>query len=262
VHFYALIFATQGLDLAIPARSSYVDVGNHKVCKDHKGNRLKRCDPKLNPRAQNNTIALECPERHKLIKVQFVHGGIYRVLDRLAHRTALEKANDIIIDIKGTFLVESDVATGEIEVWKGHENSKQAEALCVKSEKSSLHPNVDCTTRIIPVKLPTATTKKPIEKPNLLVVLIDPLSRQQLARSLSNTWALMDLMGFVDFPKYTAVGKNSGPNQAALYSGLPLDGRDIKSSIGTTERIWLWDRLRDAGYVTMKAEDSCVSNSK
>ena len=81
-------------------------------------------------------------------------------------------------------------------------------------------------------------------------------------RSLPNTWALLDLMGFIDFPKYTAVGKNSGPNQSALYSGVPLDGRDIRSSTNATERIWLWDRFRDAGYVTMKAEDGCVSNSE
>ena len=25
--------------------------------------------------------------------------------------------------------------------------------------------------------------------------------------------------------------------------------------------IWLWDRLREAGYVTLKAEDGCIENS-
>eukprot|EP00985_Skeletonema_marinoi_P030572 scaffold32697_cov80-Skeletonema_marinoi.AAC.1 len=62
------------------------------------------------------------------------------------------------------------------------------------------------------------------ERTNLLFIMIDPLSRLQLKRSLPNTWALLELLGFVDFVHYTAVGNNSGPNQAALYSGMKLDG--------------------------------------
>lgn len=266
VSFHALIFATQGLDLAIPARSSYVDVGNHRVCKDPNGKRKKKCDPKLNPRAHNNTIFLECPKRHETVKLYFAHGSVsvYRWPDRMKSATTLEKNNDMIMDIKEKWLVESDVETGEIEVWRGHDDANKAEALCVKTDKSSLLPSVACTTRVLPVaskSLPPVEHEKLMKKPNLLVVMIDPLSRQQLRRSLSNTWALMKLMGFVDFQRYTAVGKNSGPNQAALFSGVPLDGRDIRSSDNAIERVWLWDRLREAGYITMKAEDGCVRNS-
>ena len=73
VEFHSLLFATQGLDLAIPSRSSYTDVSNHKECKDaNTGIRKKRCDPKLNARALNDTIFLTCPERHNEIDVQFV----------------------------------------------------------------------------------------------------------------------------------------------------------------------------------------------
>lgn len=267
MQFHALIFATQGLDLAIPARSSYVDVRNHRVCKDDNGNRKKKCDPKLNPRAHNNTIFLECPKRHNSITVKFAHGGgyIYRRTDRVKRHTTLEKANDILVNLNDKWLVESDVETGEIEVWKGHQDASKAEALCIKTDKSSLTPSVACTTRIVPSRgkvLHDAEHKQLMEKSNLLIVMIDPLSRQQMRRSLSSTWSLMELMGFVDFPHYTAVGNNSGPNQAALYSGTPLDnGRDIQSSSNATERLWLCDRLKDAGYMTMKAEDGCISNS-
>jgi len=107
VEFYSLLFATQGLDLAIPSRSSYTDVSNHKECKDaNTGIRKKRCDPKLNARALNDTIFVTCPERHKEIDVQFVKtdisqlriGGtqpqfVERVRDRRVNleRTQLEK---------------------------------------------------------------------------------------------------------------------------------------------------------------------------
>ena len=108
VEFHSLLFATQGLDLAIPARSSYTDVSNHKECKDvNTGIRKKRCDPKLNARALNDTIFLTCPKRHKGIDVQFVNetdisqlriGGtqpqfVERVRDRRVNleRTPLEK---------------------------------------------------------------------------------------------------------------------------------------------------------------------------
>ena len=106
VEFHSLLFATQGLDLAIPSRSSYTDVSNHKECKDaNTGIRKKRCDPKLNARALNDTIFLTCPERHKGIDVQFVKdisqlriGGtqpqfVERVRDRRVNleRTPLEK---------------------------------------------------------------------------------------------------------------------------------------------------------------------------
>ena len=265
VQFHSLIFATQGLDLAIPSRFSYLDVGNHRVCKDANGNRKKKCDPKLHQRAQGDTIFLECPKRHSLIKVEFARGG-HRWRDVHDVATKLEKTRGVVIDINNIWLTENDLATGEIEVWSGHEDPDKTEAFCVKTDKSSLLPSVACTTRVVPVEqhrlTPASKKPKPVERPNLLVVMIDPLSRQQRRRSLPNAWALMDLLGFIDFPEYTAVGKNSGPNQAALYSGAPLFTRDIRSSSNATERIWLWDRLRDAGYMTMKAEDACVSNSE
>ena len=272
VHFHALIFATQGLDLAISSRSSYVDVGAHKECRDPNipGGRKERCDPKLNARAFNDTIFLECPKRHNSLSVQFVDDKNADNMRkrRIYERTELESSNGIMIDMDGKWLKQAGVDTGELEVWKGDENPRLTEALCVKTDKSSILPRVSCITRVVPVEAKSSPSdtaalhNAPSEPPNLLVIMIDPLSRQQLKRSLPNTWALLELLGFIDFPRYTAVGNNSGPNQAALYSGLPLAARqDIRSSSKSTERIWLWDRLKDAGYMTMKAEDGCISNS-
>ena len=54
------------------------------------------------------------------------------------------------------------------------------------------------------------------------------------------------------------MGPNSGPNQAALYSGTPLGSRGDLRAAGNVTRTWLWDALQAQGYVTLKAEDGCV----
>ena len=101
--------------------------------------------------------------------------------------------------------------------------------------------------------------------PDVLLLLIDPISREHFDRSLPRTAGLLRRLGLVQFDGYTTVGDNSGPNQAALYSGIPLRSRDGVSIHGRKSdggANWLWDVLRDDGdYVTLKAEDGCVENS-
>ena len=278
VEVHSLLFATQGLDLAIPSRSSYTDVGNHKNCVDSRGRRKKRCDPKLNARALNDTIFLKCPERHAGVRIQLLHRDdpqkvqLYNLdpagnhdmlrLRRINERTAIEKHHGVVIDLNKIWMKEWEAE--HVEIWSSSSEPDQAEAACVNVNKNGILPRVDCATRIVQIKGPRLM---PLESPssnppNLLVIMIDPLSRYQLRRSLPNTWAILKLLGFVDFERYTAVGNNSGPNQAALYSGRPIDSRDgIKTSSNKSGRSWLWDRLNSKGYVTMKAEDGCVKNS-
>lgn len=285
VEFHSLIFATQGLDLAIPARSSYTDLGAHRECYDPRtGGRKERCDPKLNARALNESIFIKCPERHGGVDVQFVDGSVPVVEQtwlnvagskpseqvglrprRVKERTGLERSRGIMIDIDQRWLTEADVPSRGVEVWMGNEDDPEAsEAACVRFYRNAVLPRVACRTRIVPKPAAIGAGASGGEddgRPNLLFVMIDPLSRDQLKRSLPNTWAMLSLMGFVDFERYTAVGNNSGPNQAALYSGAPLSSRQgIRSDEGRG-RTWIWDRLNDAGYVTLKAEDGCVSNS-
>ena len=79
---------------------------------------------------------------------------------------------------------------------------------------------------------------------------------------MPQTKEVLQELGFLQFTKYSAVGDNSGPNQAALYSGKPLFDRDGISKKGRDgESEWLWDTLRKAGYVTLKGEDGCIENS-
>ena len=76
---------------------------------------------------------------------------------------------------------------------------------------------------------------------------------------MPRTSQILEKLGFIHFSNYTAVGPNSGPNQKALYSGIPLQGRNgIKPDINGQ---WLWDRLKTSGYATLKTEDNCVLNS-
>ncbi|KAL7471954.1 hypothetical protein ACHAXS_012264 [Conticribra weissflogii] len=272
VQFHSLLFATQGLDLAIPSRSSYVDLGKHKKCSNDDNIRLKRCDPKLDARALGDDIKMECPKRHRTVGVRFLgpednpdklhpeSKDDTKLLQRFEELTGLEKKNGIILDVDKRALKESD----EAELWMGGSSPEESEAVCVRLGKESLKPpRVSCTTRIVPKQRFAANPKPNESRPNLMVVLIDPFSRQQMLRSLPNTYALLNMLGFTEFEQYTAVGNNSGPNQAALYSGMPLIGREgiRTSSSHKAGRKWIWDRLNDEGYVTMKAEDGCIANS-
>lgn len=86
-------------------------------------------------------------------------------------------------------------------------------------------------------------------RPNLLLLLIDPISRAQFSRSLPQVRALLPTLTYDTFTRYAAVGNNSGPNQAALYRGSPLRSRhDLHNST------WLWDELGRKGYATLKGE--------
>ena len=286
VRFHSLLFATHGLDLAIQSRFSYVYVGNHKQCADWQHGRQKRCDPKLEARALNDTIFLECPKRHNSVALKFLDREdtlTFQQINqlrskskkleelkwklRMERRTEIEKENGILVDVNKQMLKTSDV----VDVWRGSPSPDHAEAVCVKLGKNALLPRVSCTTRIVPQRSSKSNfaNHNANNQPNLIVIVIDPLSRQQMKRSLPNTFAMLNLLGFVQFHRYTAVGNNSGPNQAALYSGRPLEGREgirTSNSHGNdnnrkSTRTWLWDRLNAEGYVTLKAEDGCISNS-
>ena len=91
------------------------------------------------------------------------------------------------------------------------------------------------------------------KRPNLLLLLIDPISRGEFRRSLPGLSRLLPARGYKTFTRYSAVGNNSGPNQAALYRGRPLRSRqDLKSQ--SHAAAWLWDKLGRKGYATFKGE--------
>ena len=146
-----------------------------------------------------------------------------------------------------------DKISGGIDVWTENQDSNQSEAVCVKMNRNAIPPTDTNTV--------TPDENQFSDRPNLLITMIDPLSREQLKCSLPNTWAFLELLGLVDFSHYTTVGNNSGPHQAALYLGMPLsDHQDIHKSDNNSTRIWFWDLLNAAGYMTMKVQNGCISN--
>ena len=140
----------------------------------------------------------------------------------------------------------------DVELWVSNNDWDKAEAACARFVNSS-----KCATRVIPRKDPTPITGNLAERekvPNILLILIDPISRPHFHRTMPKTARVLKDLKFVHFGNYTAIGPNSGKNQAALYSGMPLADRDgiKKDSEGGK---WLWDLLQDNGFVTLKTED-------
>jgi hypothetical protein len=84
----------------------------------------------------------------------------------------------------------------------------------------------------------------------VLVLLIDPISSPQFNRLLPRTFSLLKRLGYTQYDRYSVVGPNSGPNQAALYAGKALESREEMSD-GKNRMRWIWDRLRqERGCVT------------
>jgi len=273
-NFDALLFATQGLDLAIPSRLSLIDVSKAKQCSFKGPMASGRCDSKLEARAIGASVFIPCKttDLHITFNAKRSEGVELRFNGR-------KKKIKKMIKLK------------KVSLWLGHSDPHSAEAACARFKE-----RVSCATRIIPQPIPktkikgldgksinaktlhnralnhiTAPAAAAAAPYNILSILIDPLSRNQLLRSLPNTASILSKLGFVKFGNYTIVGDNSGPNQSALFSGLPLNGRNgIKSSVShgidsnatsTNVPKWLWERFNEAGYVTLKGEDVCISNS-
>jgi hypothetical protein len=133
----------------------------------------------------------------------------------------------------------------------------RSEAVCMRHRNGLSR----CKTRISEKDISKKKSPGNNMRPNVLLVLLDPISRSHFDRSMPQTTATLADLNFVRFEKYTAVGPNSGPNQAALYSGTALEKRNqLHKNLSSGDK-WLWDRLRTAGYVTLKGEDSCIENS-
>jgi hypothetical protein len=285
-----LLFATQGLDLAIPSRRSYLDLTK------------KACPWKNNERCDLSTDVLDdilptCPSHHSRVEVFFPEqkSETTSLLLRIDGEEVFTITNNTFNTKERLNTVRSSTssAINIKRIWQGHEKINRSEAVCVavelissqkekdgKDHKQSLQiPLVSCVTRVLPVQPSTKPGNntvpfiynriKKIALPkkqsntNLLLIMLDPMSRSQFQRSLPRTAKLLTELGFIHFSHYSAVGDNSGPNQAALFTGHPLEnGRlDIRSSISADEGAWLWDRLQNLGYVTLKAEDGCIDNS-
>jgi Protein of unknown function (DUF229) len=135
-----------------------------------------------------------------------------------------------------------------------------SEAACVRKRMTG---ESKCTTRILKTSrrsMPQNVIVSNRHKPNILLILLDPISRAHFDRVMPHSKEALQLLNFTSFTNYTAVGPNSGPNQAALYAGALLTGRNgIRSD--SSGKTWLWEQLSSHGYITMKGEDGCIENS-
>lgn len=238
---HAYVFATQGLDLAIPTRRAYLVGGQpwHKVARGEVplaaamlpcARSLGGWEPQLRWTAHHGALAVCVPKLR----------GRHR--DQSRERRPLDDG---------------------LQLWYSHRVPSRAEAACarVRCEQGAPLTTV-CQTRIVPLD---AAAAKPRARavgspaPNLLFVLLDPMSRAHFGRAMPRTRAVLERRGFGHFGHYAVVGANSGPNQVALYQGGVLGGRNVSAMRDSAT--WLWDALADAGYITMKSEDGCVANS-
>jgi len=139
----------------------------------------------------------------------------------------------------------------DVVLWVSNDDYNKAEAACAHFSNYS-----KCVTRVVEKSIESTFEdgREREKRPNLLLIMIDPISRPHFQRTMPRTAKALGAMGFTHFGNYSAIGPNSGKNQAALYSGMLLADRDgIKKDTGGGK--WLWDRLRDQGYITLKAED-------
>ena len=188
--FHSLLFATQGLDLAIPSRLSYLTLENLDLCANESSG---RCDSKLDARALGQSVFLSCPSHHKNAFIEFDESSPYGVR----------------LSINGN-IVTKDERNEKVDLWLGHKDSNQAEVACMRGklvghDSDTIDSPVSCTTRIL--KEPNDNLSSP-SKPqmNLLSILIDPISRSQFKRSLPNTLAILGK--FVSTERFKCVVKN------------------------------------------------------
>lgn len=258
--FTAYIFATQGLDLAMPSNRIFIDDNSRVIGKEstlqinlYKPLQFKNCpqanmEPKLDiafgELLGETSIIVSIPMPNATSQVRHYHP---RASPDLGFTYQYTKPEDQFLGPRPE----------EVVLWVSNDDFNKAETACARFSDYS-----KCITRVIEKNVESKAEDWGQREtvPNVLLIMIDPISRPHFHRTMSRTAKALHTMGFVHFGNYTAIGPNSGKNQAALYSGMLLADRDgIKK--GTEEGKWLWDRLRDHGYITLKAEDGCVENS-
>jgi hypothetical protein len=256
--FKAFLFATHGLDLAIPSRREYLLDSKYskRVWPFPYNNREEEI------RAMVDYVTFKPCPKFDVLEIKF----------RAINHHHIEKPNSnflrsIDIYCNGSIIssdIFSKIQSNRSVFWM----SSNREAACVKLncqeflnsyssrayanplEKSALS-QIACTSRILPTKDDKAIIHTE-RKPNILLVLIDPISRAQFDFIMPETSTFSQKASdFIRFDLYTTVGNDSDMNQMALFAGA--------TALNQSEL--LWNKLRTAGYVTFAAENTCVSDS-
>lgn len=261
--FNAYLFATQGLDLAIPSQREYMPLGLTTEVKFSNGVSIDRHTKNFTEEVVLHVPFMPCfPSTVKIefksVVPQIRSGGGEQTLSKQLLSFDVFCGNKVI---NGPDQIDY--------LWMNGNTPEVSEAACVRLRKcgKSDRGNMACTTRIIvEATQEKSQGNKPIHSrarrdSNLLVLMIDPISRPMFDQMLPKTRDFLERTNFTSFDNYTVIGDNSGPNQAAMYAGRALSQRDDIASHRQESFSWIWDELGAAGYVTYKAEDGCIRNT-
>jgi hypothetical protein len=252
--FTAYIFATQGLDLAIPSSRVFIDDSSRVIGTEstHQINLYKSLQFKPCPQANmepklNITFSEIIGETSVQVTIPLA-GGNQQIRHYHPHANADTGFTYQFTRSNQHF---QGPRPEEVDIWFSNRDLNDAEAACAR-----LGNFTKCATRVIDRSstIPTPPRSQEDEVSNIFLIMIDPISRPHFSRSMPRTTKVLGELGFLEFGNYTSIGPNSGKNQAALYSGMSLADRSgIQKNAGNGK--WLWDRLGANGFVTLKAEN-------
>mmetsp|Transcript_36458 Transcript_36458/g.112782 ORF Transcript_36458/g.112782 Transcript_36458/m.112782 type:complete len:1213 (-) Transcript_36458:23-3661(-) len=246
-----LLFATQGFDLAVASAADYLSEGRtattgRKCCRQF----MPSCLPEHRACTKSNLavawtedgagVGVRCRNR------EIAAGGVQRVW-----YSAGDESEAACVHVKGS---ACPTRPNQRPVRGCAPYDRDVD---VRNDQAA--QQVACARpRLIPdwPVAPWPAARPDDRPPNLVVIMLDPLSDARFRMAFPATRAALGELGFASFGRYGVVGPNSGVNQAALYAGAVLEGRAVEHVDG-----WLWDHLGAAGYATLKTEDACVANS-
>lgn len=229
--FTSYLFATKGLDLAIPSQREYIatlSAGKVRVDKS------------------TGDCILSLKSCKSEARLEFSVGAGGEKLSAIASNRSNLSAKELFGGVSVFCANKAVVDPNRIDrVWISGSSIEVSEAVCVHINNCGGKRGASaCATRII---TPTETHKAshqesketPSRPPNLLLVDIDSMSRRLFDQTLPGTRDLLDYLGFASFDRYT-----------------PTTLLDQNMTFQSNH--WIWDDLRDRGYAMFRAEDRCV----
>ena len=231
ITFHSKLFATRGLDLAIPSRKTFLNltgmVGNDFILDVEKSG-----VPYPNCRGASSTTSI----RRKDGKFEISCFGT-KILMAENHNRSIDDGNNII----------------SAELWHSHENQSLSEASCFKCTKSVMDHSKQSVTesvcsnrlRLIKSGSLSSPSQGSINKqgPNLLAIELRGVSQIMLDTSLARFKAKSESLGLNYFPNF--VPSPSTPNK--MYDREP----------------WvLWENdVKDDGYQRYRGSNQCNLSS-
>jgi hypothetical protein len=90
----------------------------------------------------------------------------------------------------------------DLTFWMNGNSLSQSEAVCIKHRNGMNR----CNTRISAKDISKKNSSGHASRPNVLLILLDPMSRSHFDRSMPKSTTTLVELDFVGFERYTAVG--------------------------------------------------------